>query len=144
MNNPQKKSNNKVCAFASLVVGPYLLNLRFLVRKVRGREDGGEVIPFILATTHTNLIALPCSFYYFYLYPKLPSCMNNRNRSAKLSAGAMTRMSNKLVYHFLPFNEPPAQGSIAEGQPSQGFSHPRTAYMGGAAANSKHSKPGQI
>ena len=34
--------------------------------------------------------------------------MNNRCRSAKLRAGAMTRMSNKLVYHFLRFNEPPA------------------------------------
>ena len=34
--------------------------------------------------------------------------MNNRCGSAKLLAGAMTRMSNKLVYHFLRFNEPPA------------------------------------
>ena len=39
--------------------------------------------------------------------PKLPSCTNNRCRSADLGC-AMTRMSNKLVYHFLPFNEPPA------------------------------------
>ena len=52
------------------------------------------------------------------------------------------------------------QGSIAEGQPSRGFSHPRTAYMGGiweayiygrdmkniweGHANSKHSTPGLI
>ena len=34
--------------------------------------------------------------------------MNNRCGSAKLLVGAMTRMSNKLVYHFLRFNEPPA------------------------------------
>ena len=78
------------------------------------------MIPFILArvatsatrvatnaTAHTHLIAFPASSAATFHLPKLPSCTNNRCRSADLGC-AMTRMSNKLVYHFLPFNEPPA------------------------------------
>ena len=86
--------------------------------------------------------------------------MNNRCRSAKLRAGAMTRMSNKLVYHFLRFNEPPAGVNRRGATLTRFLSSTHCIYgrdMGGiyiwerymkniweGHANSKHSTPGLI
>ena len=56
----------------------------------------------------------------------------------------MTRMSNKLVYHFLRFNEPPAGVNRRGATPHKVSLIQAQLHIWEGQAESKHSKPGQI